>query len=217
MVHIVCVKHGNLYSAEYVNKLYRAVERNTTMDFRFTCFTEDPIDVDVEVECRNLPVKNIEGWWQKMYLFSNDIQITDRILYFDLDTVIVGNIDGLMKFDGEFAILRDFYRARKNTQALDFGSGVMAWRGGWRPEIWSDFYGDHAKNSKTGGGDQKYLMQVIPASTATYWQDYLPDQLVSYKTHCIEGVPDKTRVICFHGKPRPHEVKHLDWMKIHWR
>jgi len=62
MVHIVCVKWGNLYSADYVNKLYDAIERNTKLDFDFTCFTEDPTNVYEEVFCRNLPFNRLTGW-----------------------------------------------------------------------------------------------------------------------------------------------------------
>ena len=157
-----------------------------------------------------------------MYLFSNDVRIDDRILYFDLDTVLVGSIDPLMEFDGKFAILRDFYRARKRPQALDFGSGVMAWQGGaaWSHKVWENFYGNWKGNVKTGGGDQKYLMKAIAANDVTFWQDYT-DGVISYKAHVRDSmpkdiVPDGARVICFHGNPRPLDVKNLSWMKQHW-
>ena len=222
MIHVVCVKWGDLYSSEYVNNLYEGVKVNTTLDFEFICFTENSKGVNEEIFCRTLPNNGLQGWWNKMYLFSNDIGITDRIFYFDLDTVIVGNIDEIMKFDGEFAILRDFYRARRNPQARDYGSGLMAWKGGWGHNIWSDFYANKEKNTKIGAGDQKYLMNVIPSDKVTYWQDFVPGQVISYKAHVRdEGVkdqiPDNARIICFHGKPRPHEVRNLDWMKQHWK
>jgi len=223
MVHVVCLKWGDLYGSEYVNKLYRAVERNTTQDFDFTCFTDDFEGIDAEIGCRNLPVKQLTGWWQKMYLFSNDIAITDRILYFDLDTVIIGNIDRMFEFTGEFAILRDLYRARKNPNAKDYGSGVMAWNGGWElgHGIWSKFWTTWQANSKIGGGDQNYLMKVIPHELTTYWQDYIPDQVISYKAHIRDvepkgKIPPNARVVCFHGAPRPKEVRNLDWMVEHW-
>ena len=28
----------------------------------------------------------------------------------------------------------------------------------------------------------------------------------SYKLHCKDGVPEDASVVCFHGKPRPHEI-----------
>lgn len=225
MVHVICLKWGDLYGPEYVNKLYRAVERNTTHSFDFTCFTDDFEDIDAEIACRNLPIKQLTGWWQKMYLFSNDIAITDRILYFDLDTAIVGNIDKMLEFDGEFAILRDLYVARRKPQAKEYGSGVMAWQGGWEfgHNIWSEFWKNWEANSKTGGGDQKYLKRVIPHQLVTFWQDYMsPEQVISYKVHVRDipepknVLPNDARVVCFHGAPRPHEVRNLDFMMEHW-
>jgi hypothetical protein len=225
MTHIVCVKWGQLYGPEYVNHLYRAIERNTTLDFDFTCFTDDFDGIDTEIACRGIPVK-LDGWWNKMYLFSNDLGITDRILYFDLDTVITGNIDKMLQFNDEFAILRDLYRARKSPQATQFGSGVMAWQGGQFHQVWSDFYKNFATNQKHGGGDQVYLQGVIPVDKVVFWQDYMPDgQIISYKVHVRDipepknVLPPEAKVVNFHGVPRCHfpEVRDLDWMKEHWR
>ena len=44
---MVCVKWGALYGAEYVNKLYRGVRRQLSIDLapRFICFTDDPTDL----------------------------------------------------------------------------------------------------------------------------------------------------------------------------
>ena len=42
MLDIVCFKWGNKFTAEYVNNLHNAVERNITVSHTFTCFTEDP-------------------------------------------------------------------------------------------------------------------------------------------------------------------------------
>ena len=39
---IVCVKYGTKYGADYVNKLYRGVQRNLTLPHKFVCFTENP-------------------------------------------------------------------------------------------------------------------------------------------------------------------------------
>jgi hypothetical protein len=45
-------------------------------------------------------------------------------------------------------------------------------------------------------------------------QEMHPGEFVSYKTHCTKGVPDGARVVCFHGRPRPHEVG--GWVKDYW-
>ena len=40
-VSVICVKYGNKYDAEYVNKLQRAVERHLSTPHTFFCLTED--------------------------------------------------------------------------------------------------------------------------------------------------------------------------------
>lgn len=223
MTHVICLKHGTLYSAEYVNKLYNSVKRNTTHKFEFTCFTEDTTDVMEHITCRPLPYTELHGWWHKLYFFCPELGITDRILYLDLDTVIVKNIDEFFEYNGDFAILRDFFRTRNNPNCLEYGSAIMSWQPNWGTFIWDHFRSNSAQNMQTGGGDQKYLMSIVSHEKVTYWQDYLKrSRVVSYKAHVrdeppTEEVPDNASIICFHGAPRPHEVRDLHWMKQHWK
>lgn len=223
MIHILCVKWGDLYHCEYVNKLYNSIKRNTTKDFKFICFTEDTNGISEEIECRDFVHKELTGWWNKMYLFSNDLNITDRILYFDLDTVITGNIDEFMEFDGNFAILQDLYRVENNKEDTSFGSAIMSWKGGQQNSIWETFASNMAANSAVGGGDQRYLMANMNIEHITFWQKYLQrTKLVSYKVklkdkELKEELLADVSVICFHGIPRPHEIRNEPWMIEHWK
>jgi len=40
-VNILTVKWGKRYGADYVNKLYAGIARNTSWKFKFFCFTDD--------------------------------------------------------------------------------------------------------------------------------------------------------------------------------
>jgi hypothetical protein len=72
--YIVCLKHGTLYSADYVNRLYNMVKRNCTLDYEFVCLTDDPKDINSNVKILPLP-GNIAGWWCKPYMFSKDLPL----------------------------------------------------------------------------------------------------------------------------------------------
>lgn len=80
MINVVCLKYGNLYGPEYVNKLYAGVKRNSTISFKFHCFTDDISGIHSEIITHPLP-HNLPGvgWWQKLYLFSGELPITGRI------------------------------------------------------------------------------------------------------------------------------------------
>lgn len=222
MINVVCVKWGDMYSADYVNKLYRGVARNTTLPFQFTCFTEDPSGIIPEVKIQPFIVK-LPGWWNKLYLFSQQASLAGRIFYLDLDTVLTGNIDSIIGFRGTFAILRDFY-AQKNPRLINhFGSGLMAWEGGWGEYIWKEFMINPLANQKGHGhGDQGWLMKHVPVGEVTFWQDFMPGHqtIDSYKVH-VKPNADKllpnTSILCFHGQPRPQQIAGLDWMMEHWK
>ena len=89
---VLCLKHGTKYSAEYVNRLHRMVKRHTTVNFKFACMTEDAQGLDKDIIVIPLP-SGLPGWWNKPYMYSNDLPIKGTILYMDLDVVIANNID----------------------------------------------------------------------------------------------------------------------------
>ena len=47
---VVCVKYGTKYGADYVNKLYRGIERNLTLPHKFCCFTENAEGLDINIQ-----------------------------------------------------------------------------------------------------------------------------------------------------------------------
>jgi len=54
-VNVICIKWGDLYSSDYVNKLYAMVERNITRDHRFVCLTDDTTGLKSEIETTPIP------------------------------------------------------------------------------------------------------------------------------------------------------------------
>ena len=67
-MNITCMKWGDKFPVDYVNRLYAMVSQNMDSKFRFVCFTENSIGIRPEVE--------IETNLSKSYLrsiFSNTI------------------------------------------------------------------------------------------------------------------------------------------------
>src|SRR6266498_143508 len=206
MLHVVCVRSGTKYGLEYVEILRDMVCRNLEAGTRgeFHCFTDQPEKVD---GIFNNPTEGIGGWWDKLGLFKpGNIPAGRRIWYFDLDTCIVGPLDEIMAYDGPFAALRDFYR----PDGLQ--SAVMTWRAGELDHVWEKWTA--AARPRPAGGDQVIIQSLQPDFMPL--QDAFPDNFVSYKAHARFHVPDKAAVVCFHGEPRPHEVKD-GWVPYIWR
>ena len=240
MIHVVCLKHGDKYGPDYVNKLFNMVCRNTRyelgVDFDFTCYTELRTGIDGAIRRMELPRTDIMGWWHKLWFFSPEFVTTvgpGQVLYLDLDTVIVGNIDEFMDFesiDAPLALLRDVgsWRKPQPPANVNWGSAIMSWQVGWGHQIWKSFTRDVGQEMRSHGhGDQGYIKYMVPPGDVVFWQDFLSprSQLVSYKWQMRDPnkgipdppVPDGVTMIVFHGVPRPHEVSNLTFIQEHWK
>lgn len=232
MINIVCLKWGTKYGPEYVNRLYAGIKRNTTVEFKFWCFTDDAAGIDSEVTTVGLPYADrLDSWWNKLNLFSPDLPFVpgDQIFYVDLDTLITGNIDRLLLFKTtKMIVLKDFYHGLVKS-AGKVGSGLMSWKHRKYSHIWTKFITNPDKHIKMAGthGDQWWIEQKV--TDLLFWQDIFPDQVVSFKVHCRKGLPDAARIVCYHGKPSIPEsmtqVNNVDkwtiapqpWVAKHWR
>lgn len=206
---VACVNAGNYEGrgVDYVNRLLRAVKRNSTVPFSFVCFTdEEDTAYSKRIILKPIPMQ-LKGWWNKMYMFKAGV-LEGRVVYLDLDTVITGNIDALLKLETPFAMLRDVMRPHLKA------SGVMAWLANGRYGLW-DAYEDAGRPHHWKEGDGGFI-----ADHLAYEPDLLQnhvDGIYSYKKNCrAQGLPDDATIVCFHGQPRPHMVADA-WVGEHWK
>jgi hypothetical protein len=102
---ILCMKWGTMYGPEYVNCLYGMVSRNLSYPFRLFCMTDDTTGIRPEVDCLPLPQLGFEvppgapGKWPKQALWGSELFGLEGVaLFLDLDSVIVGNLDGYFEY-----------------------------------------------------------------------------------------------------------------------
>jgi hypothetical protein len=201
MLNVVAVHFGDYCGRgfEYVEKLFDGIEAHLKVPHKFWCITDDPAKIPAYVS--PLPVdEGVKGWWNKIALFRPGIlPAGERVLYFDLDTMIMGDLSDLAAYRGRFGMARDFYFPHHCS------STVMAWEAGTLDHIWR-VWDRCGRPEFQIGGDQEWIESIEPG--ADRLQDLLPDQLVSYKVSCRDNgfAPKGTRVVAFHGKPRPHEI-----------
>lgn len=201
ILKVWCVCVGDKYPNSYVHRLQAMVAANLTIGYRFYCLTNRKIE---GVDCVR-PYHNWPGWWSKLELF--DIE-TGPALYFDLDVVIVNNVDTL--------ICREGISLPKNWAQSGYGgcqSSVMAWSGDYRfmattfkPQFLTEpqngnygYYG-----TKKLWGDQEYITDLLGEPGGE--NIAAMNNIFSYKYHCKNGLPKGAKVVCFHGSPKPHEV-----------
>jgi hypothetical protein len=202
---IACVlRSGGIYTPAHVRRLQAQCERFAPGE-AFTCLSDVPIHgVDVRPLVHGWP-----GWWSKLELFRPSVfDVGTRVLYLDLDTTILGDIGDLLAQTAPFVALEDFYRRPPLVPFRGIASGLLQWTAGERGDIFEDFAAnpDGIMRWAGHGGDQRVVERIM-IGRATFWQDVVPDQVVSYKVHCRSGVPPAARVVCFHGYPKPWDPR----------
>ncbi len=225
--NVICIKWGMRYSAEYVNRLYQMVKRNTTLSFNFYCFTDDSDGLSNEIIPKPLPVLNVKPEENK-YVYRKEVGLCDdalgglngqRVLYFDLDIVIVQNIDCFFQYPSgsDFVIINDW-----NTQGNHVGqASCYSWVVGELGYI-KEHFEHHPREvvDKYFTASQEYLSaQVIKRfGELIFW----PDRWCrSFRFHCmpkgilrhftIPRIPEGAKVLVFHGSPNPHEAVQGVW------
>lgn len=165
------------YTVEYVRRLRAMVNRWIDRPFRFCCLTDRPQDMPEGVEA--MPVKKLAGFapWTKLEMFNPERQWTGRMLYLDLDTLIVAPLAPLVDVSANFAVTADPPQHGQRTRdsygrqiVRRFNTSVMVWDAGTHPDLYTNWTPADAKRLS---GDQDYLGEQLPHA-ATWPRAWFP-------------------------------------------
>lgn len=196
MASVVVVRQGDKYSEKYPKLLKKQVEQNTTWGVNFHILGDGKDATDVLV-------KNWPGWWSKMELLAPWNADLRPCLFLDLDTFVLGNIDDLVSVvPVRLQMLRDFNNPETGQSAImsiPKDTGLIWQRFVSDPDGWMKRY--------RAGGDQAFLNR--------FEFDFLRFAGIgSYKVNALQDSPGRYRVVCWHGKPKPHECD--GWVREVW-
>ena len=230
MITVACVFWGDKFSDDYVYNLKSMVERNTTVPHQFVCFSDRKLEGIKTVKL----IPGYEGWWNKMQMFNTDFKLGNRVVYLDLDTLIVDNIDWLLEYDGMFMGIEDLGAVNEHQPELKgrLQSGVMSWDYRLNSHLWNRF--TSSGESQRYRGDGEYLNHIVPKYQRDFIQKRYKGKLKSYKYQVYsEGITDDLSIICFHGRPSIPQAmvetvttgwknsgktyEPQDWIKDYWR
>ena len=140
---ISCVKWGDKFSYEHVNRLYTMVSKNIDIPFTFVCYTENPDNIHKDIQIKPLDVSlGLEKWWWKLCMFaepSNDVN-----LFFDLDVVIKKDITFLYQHavQNQVKMIEAHWKTYKLKDGdMNYNSSMLAWTGDLT-YIWNKFIKD---------------------------------------------------------------------------
>ena len=191
---------GDTYDSRYVNATAKNIKDHLTYDAEIVCLTDNPdgiLHVDRIVKMEH----DWPKWWGKLEMFKPNITKNKHCLYIDLDTVCFKNIDIICKLPPSFYGIRDFY----HLNVLQ--TGILKWEVGAESE---DLYikNLHHIHKYFNKGDHELIGECV--KNPKFLQDIFPGEICSYKKHMrrlYKNYIDPT-IVCFHGTPRPHTIKH---------
>ena len=240
MQTVVCMRWGDRFPVDYVNRLYRGVMRNVARPTRFIAFTDDPAGLAPGIEPREippirLPASGLGGSpWRKLALWSPQIGIEGDFLFLDLDVVVVGGLDAFFDYEpGRLAIIRD-WSARETGN-----SSVMRIPAGAAPHLIERFEADPLGKRRAHSNEQVYLSRESGLAPAFWPAEWAPGfkamMLPRFPLNWVRtaALPAGARVVVFTGHPRPHEalagqwpargwkrlykrLRPVDWLAAHW-
>jgi len=219
--HIICVKWGGKFVPEYVNILKNMCRRQSTVDFKFHCLTDNPEGLDPDINIIRFPDNPaaIKTWWSKLWMFSKDLPIEGEVLYFDLDVVLFRNIDKLWNYragEDKLLIIQDFNRCRVKDWKVS-NSSVMRFKAGTLSYVWDMYSQDPIAVQQRLHGDQDYITNKADKDIVwwptTWIQSYKWEMVGKKDTKIVKGakkvfqhpptIPDDCAVAVFHGEPKP--------------
>lgn len=234
MIDCACLIHGRGYDWIYVDKLYAMLVRSFSQPIRLHVWTEatrfvpEPYVRHAITEWPGVGGPR-KSWWYKLQMFD-PAHFQGRLIYFDLDVVIMHNIDWMLQLDPRyFWACRDFRYLWRGTWS-GINSSCMIWHTNTWSQVWRQFSEQNVHGViRRFQGDQDYLNSVIDESQRRYLD---PDLIKSWRWEIKDGgmdfkkriyrlpqagsvVPPNTHVMVFHGHPKPHEIND-SVIRDHW-
>jgi len=232
--NVICMKWGDRYGPEWVNRLYAMVTRNTTWAVRFVCFTDDARGIRPEVDCQPLPEvrfdrEKIGRYWPKLGMMQKGLGgLEGMTLFLDLDLVIIDSIDPFFEHDGRFCIIREW-----KDPHLGYGnSSVVRFFIGRESAVLDRFYATPPEViiSAYASKEQNFLTKAV--DEVTFWP---PAWCPAFPLACLPRNrvqrffatprrPADGRILVFYGSITPatamrgeHEPKKRVGQGLAWR
>lgn len=207
------------YTAEYVVRLKRMVASWLNRPHQFVCVTDGSVSLPADIETVPIPLETQGeglGYWAKLQMFNRDHGFTGRMLYLDLDTLVVGALDALIDFPAPLALAMDpFVESRasiirdRNGRAIvrKFNASAIVWDAGTQDFLWDRWTPAEMERLST---DQDWIAEQARAARA------MPLEWFPRLSQVQPPWPEDARVVLC-KKPKNHEAAKLwPWFERAW-
>lgn len=161
MLTVIClfVRGEYPYTVEYVTHLRAGVAKHLDRPFRFVCLTDQPARMPAGVEAIAIqPYRTRHTFWTKLECFNPVHGFRGRMLYLDLDTLVVNDLAPIVDAPGPFTCAADLFGGQdRPVEGVQDGRLVRAKHQGsvivydaeavktlftqWTPDLADRYYG----------------------------------------------------------------------------
>ena len=177
-------------------------------DANFACLT------NVEGIEGGVPLKHDwPGWWSKIELFRPDLPIEGRIVYFDLDTLLLPGVDAIANCQEELTFMPPSYtligtHPSGGPGIVDYyNSSVISFDKGSGSEIYTEF---SEKAMRIYRGDQDWIGAINPTFHT------MPPKWFRKLKNCMSGPPKGVKVVLCMPWKNDIAAKRLSWVESLW-
>lgn len=208
------------YTFEWVRRLRSMVKRHLPLPHRFVCLVNDAAAIQASpsdgIELAPL-VYNWRGWWSKIELFRPGLfPPSSRVLYLDLDLVVMDDLTPLVDISSPFALMKA-KGSRSNRKTRDgwvihrFNSSVMSFSPPVGELLFHSCY-QRPEVRKMYRGDQDLIGQFYP------FVNTFPSDWIIKLRDCPNGNPPASAkiVLCMPGK-NVRAAKRYKWVRDAWK
>jgi len=197
---------SEMYTEEWVERLYRNFARHLTVPFEFICFTEKRREFSEPIEQH--PFSVAKPTYEHCL---EPYKLGRPMILVGLDTIVVDNIDHLARYcleGGKLAMPRDPFF----PDLVCNGVGLVPRNCHWVYDEWlerRDEFDGYAK-------DMNFIRSLAKRGDVAVLDDLFPGEIVSYKGHVKHYGLDGSRIVYFHGEEKAHQLDH-EWIEREWR
>lgn len=198
------------YSSLWVQRLQNMVARHLGAHC-FVCLSNVPVEGVETIPLRD----NLPGWWSKIELFRPGL-FEGRVLYIDLDVVIVDDLEPhfIERAEAPLVVLQAFRAGPTRIEegkrvTMGVNSGTMAWTAdhGGVERLYNEFRRGHMQELR---GDQDWITEQWPEPAI------FPRSWWMRLRECPKGPPQDVKIV--HCMPWKNDVaaEKFAWVRAAW-
>lgn len=186
------------HTKEYVYRLKRSLEGNTTVPFSFFCLTNESLP-----GIETIPIGE-SGTWAKMELCGPSIK--GRVYYLDIDTVLTGNVDFFLNTDTSFFCKNSNGQRRTSLMSLDQEERDLVW------DFWTFSSNRIISNFRGEGAVYDFVSNIMIPDI----QKIHPGKVVNISEENEYCIPLGCKMITFSNGLHPKNLDDTNPIKKYW-